>query len=103
MAGVTSWMDASAAAPADVTLGCQGGTPQPVHYYYWVRARGETECPGDYSQPAEGWRGSSDKAAAVSAALIGSAPADAALFAAAALVLSAGGAIKNRFRRNKGG
>lgn len=103
MAGVTSWRDASAAGPANmITLGCQGGGPQPVHYYYWVRARSESGCPSDYSQPAEGWRDSSAKAAVLSAALIGSAPADGGLFAAAALALSTGAAI-NRRRRNKGG
>ena len=103
LVGVTSWLDASAAGPADVmTFSCQGGGLLPVHYYYWVRARGESGCPSDYSQPAEGWRDSSDKAAVLSAALIGSAPADAALLAAVALVLSAGAAIKNRCQRNKG-
>lgn len=105
MAGVTSWLDASAAAPMDVTtIGCQGAGPLPIHYYYWVRARNEGGCPSDYSQPAEGWRGpGSDKAAALSAGLIGSAPADIALFAAAAIVLSAGAAVKNRRQRNKAG
>ncbi|HUW60413.1 MAG TPA: cohesin domain-containing protein [Candidatus Bathyarchaeia archaeon] len=104
MAGVTSWLDASAAGPADVmTFSCQGGGPTPVHYYYWVRARDEGGCPSDYSQPAEGWRDASDKAAVLSAALIGSPPADIALFAAAALGLSAGVAIKNRRQRKKGG
>jgi hypothetical protein len=105
MAGVTSWLDASAAVPVDViSLGCQGGSPLTVHYYYWVRARDEAGCPSGYSQPAEGWRGAGlDKAAVLSAGLIGSAPADAGLFAAAALVLAAGAAIRNRRQRNKAG
>ena len=105
LAGATSWEDVSAAAPDDVmALSCQGGRPLPVHYYYWVRARGETGCPGEYSQPTEGWCGSgSDKAAVLSAGLIGLAPADTALFTAAALVLWAGAAIKHGRQRNKGG
>jgi hypothetical protein len=103
MAGVTSWVDASAAGPGEsVTIGCQGGGPLPVHYYYWVRARDEGGCPSGYSQAAEGWRGpDTAKAASVSAGPMG--VADAGLFAAAAMLLAACARIKNRCFGNKAG
>ena len=102
MAGVRSWLDTTAAPPGVLyTMGCQapGDTIFEKKYIYWVRARDEAGCPGDYSEPAEGWR-TLGKTAVLSAGLFGARAADTSIFAAVAMILAAGAAIKNRFSRN---
>lgn len=94
IAGVTSWLDTTAAAVQAPALGCQGGVAAPIAYYYWVRARDEGGCPSEYSEPAEGSRGlASGKVSVVSSG----APAIVAL-----LMMLASAAARRRKRTDAG-